>query len=365
MRDDPITELYVLADDGETFEGINPTTVAKAVEDEANNDTVQKFIDNGITDWNQVQTGKEYVTSNLVYETFNTLENGFNQLNKDSFRYKAVWDATNQSDFSNIDLPVKKGYSYKVIGNETTIGNRTFKPGDFIIINRDVEKTDIINNEDVDLLLGYGNEGLGVNRVVSDVFETKATLDLYTDGRKNSIVIVANDETHGNLLSFYEYDDEAISFDKVVNSYNDLLNISTIDVIPQYLYNYTIDSNNTYIITLNKYIDTLTEIPAPQIIYIESGYIVKVLNDETKDNKTTFYKWDGISWIYVGDTSSNWKYLFSYKDYSRSDIDNMISTIYTNLNNIRNDISYMWFEFDSIQNKLMELDNRVTDLENR
>lgn len=362
MSNNPITELYVLGDDGETYEGINPSTIAEAVEDEANESNVQNFINNGISNWNQIQTGKEYVTSNLVYESFNTLNNKYNELNGNAVRYILEWDATNQNNFSSIELPVKKGFTYKVIGSETTIGNRTFKPNDFIVINRDIEKTDVINNNDVDILLGYGNGGGGIitDRVVSDVFETKTSLDEYQGGRSDCIVIVANDEKHQGLLSYYEYISEEIQYDREVNTYNDLLNIKTLVITPEFNYYEIVDSSNSSIhyVTLSKYIDTLVNVPVPQLYYIDVGYIVKVVSDETNNNLTTYYKWDGIKWIYVTDSDSNWKYLFSYFDYSKSEINTMISNLNYQINNINNSLNNIW-------NQINDLDRRVTELESR
>lgn len=359
MSDNPITELYVLGDDGETFEGINPSTVAKAVEDESNESNVQRFIDNGITNWNQVETGKEYVTAKLIHDGFNSLENGIEKLESNALRYDDVWDATNKHDFSTIKLPVRKGYTYKIVGYMTTINGIEFRPNDFMIINKDKNVGETINTSDIDIILGYGNGGGGggpiTDRLVTDVFETRALLDEYQGGRRNAIVIVANDETHNDLLSFYEFDDSPISFDETVNTYADLMNISTFKVVPEFLYTYYVDGNNTYVITLNKYIDELTEVPAPQLLYIESGYVVRVLNDETKNNNTTYYKWNGNNWEYLGNSTSNWKYLFSYKDYSRSDIDNMISNIYQTINLIYSNI-------DNIYNRIQDLDNRVSAL---
>ena len=175
----PITELYVLDEDGITYKRIDPSTVALAVEDETSERTVQKFIDDGLKDWNEIKQGNEYVTASLLRETFDNIEDTLDVLDKNSVRYLDVWDATGQVDFSSIELPVKKGYSYKVIGEETSFGTRTYKPGDLIIFNRAIKKDEIVTEEDVDLLLGFGNEGTKIYRYVADVVPTYENLLSY------------------------------------------------------------------------------------------------------------------------------------------------------------------------------------------
>ena len=53
--------------------------------------------------------------------------------------YKGVWDATAQTDYSSITLPVKQGYMYYVSGGEdVTIGGITWNQGDYLLITEDV-----------------------------------------------------------------------------------------------------------------------------------------------------------------------------------------------------------------------------------
>lgn len=304
----PITELYVLDEDGITYKRIDPSTVALAVEDETSKRTVQKFIDDGLKDWNEIKQGNEYVTASLLRETFDNIEDTLDVLDKNSVRYLDVWDATGQVDFSSIELPVKKGYSYKVIGEETSFGTRTYKPGDLIIFNRAIEKDEIVTEEDVDLLLGFGNEGTKIYRYVADVVPTYENLLSYENPVNESIIVVANDETHNNLLSFYEYTQ---GYDYVVDTYEDLLRINKNVYVPNY--EFTINDSRE-IITLNRYIGDVVNVPEPYIVYASPYNIVKVISDETHDNKTTFYKWENDTWVYLEHPEYTWIYMFSRKE---------------------------------------------------
>lgn len=171
MSENQLADLYIEDGNG-GFIGIDPRTIAIAVKDESKEDgNVQDFI---------------------------------NELDATSVRYLNEWNATNQVDFSSIRTPVKKGYTYKVIGTETSFGNRTYKPGDFLIINKNINHG-VISEQDVDVLLGYGNEGSKINRYVADVVENYTSLLEYENPVIDSVIIVANDETHNNLLSYYDY----------------------------------------------------------------------------------------------------------------------------------------------------------------
>ena len=103
---------------GNEFIAIDPKTVARAVEDQTNESEVQKFIDGGIKGWDEVKTGNEFVAASFVHENFNNLENKYDILDSNSMRFIGEWDATEQVDFSGIELPVKRGYVYKIIGTE-------------------------------------------------------------------------------------------------------------------------------------------------------------------------------------------------------------------------------------------------------
>lgn len=308
MSEYPITDLYIKNEDGTEFEKIEPKTIAEAVDDETSDRTVQKFIDDGLTDWAEIKGGKEYVTAALIRETFNDIENTVDILDKNSLRYMNTWDATNQIDFSSIELPVKKGYTYKVIGEETEFGNRVYKPGDIIIINRDISKEETINTEDVELLIGYGNEGTKIYRYVADTVQTYDDLLNYENPIENTVIIVANDETHNNNLSFYEYN-KLIS-DYEVQTYADLLNLQMELDVPGY--DFTLDEISQ-VITLNEYIGDLVDVNVPYIVPGHDYQIVKVLSDETHDNKITYYEYnrENKEWIYLNVSALSWSYMFS------------------------------------------------------
>ena len=54
-------------------------------------------------------------------------------------KYIGSWDATGQSDYSSITLPVKKGYLYNVSGGaDVTVGGIEWNAGDYLIIDEDV-----------------------------------------------------------------------------------------------------------------------------------------------------------------------------------------------------------------------------------
>ena len=63
--------------------------------------------------------------------------------------YRGTWTATNQTDYSGITLPVKKGYLYLVQGS-ATIGGVSWNSGDHLIINKDVAAGGTITSSDVD-----------------------------------------------------------------------------------------------------------------------------------------------------------------------------------------------------------------------
>lgn len=59
--------------------------------------------------------------------------------------YEGTWNATGQTDYSSITLPVKKGYLYYVTGS-ATIGGVEWKEGDFLIVNADVAAGGTLTN---------------------------------------------------------------------------------------------------------------------------------------------------------------------------------------------------------------------------
>ena len=353
MSNNPITELYV--DNGNEFVAIDPKTVAKAVVDQTNKSEVQKFIDGGIKGWDEVKTGNEFVAASFVHENFNNIENKYNELDSNSMRYIGNWVATEQIDFSGIQLPVKRGYVYKIIGFKTTIDDRDFEPGNFIVIKRNVSKPGKIDSSDVDIIGAGGGGGLGVDHVVLDAFETKAELNEYEGGLPNCIVIVANDEDHHGYLSFYNYLESEISFDKEVNTYAELMALSTFEIIPAFEYNLDTTTN---IITLNTYIDSLLEVPAPIVNYVEYGYIVKVISDESRNDLTTYYKWNGQEWVYLGNSESKWFYMFSHIDpISLDEANALIDEITLFRNELKNYVTY-----NDFNNEINRIDEEIAGI---
>ena len=59
--------------------------------------------------------------------------------------YEGAWNATGQTDYSSIALPVKKGYLYYVTGS-ATIGGIEWREGDFLIVNEDVAAGGTLTN---------------------------------------------------------------------------------------------------------------------------------------------------------------------------------------------------------------------------
>lgn len=54
-------------------------------------------------------------------------------------KYMGTWDATGQTDYSSIALPVKKGYLYYVSGgSDVTIGGITWNAGDYLLVDANV-----------------------------------------------------------------------------------------------------------------------------------------------------------------------------------------------------------------------------------
>ena len=101
MSENPITELYILGNDGETFIPIDPKTIAVAVEDETNEDSVQAFINNGITSWNQPHNDTNYVAPSLIREDLDNINRRIDEIksNEDKeIRYLDEWDCSGQTD---------------------------------------------------------------------------------------------------------------------------------------------------------------------------------------------------------------------------------------------------------------------------
>ena len=338
MSDNPITVLYVKDEDG-NLKRIEPKTIADAVNDETNVDTVQAFINDGIDDWSNVSEDKKYQYATAIF-----LKNQFDDFGlkfKNTMKYDIPdWDVTEQTDYSGIKLPVKRGYTYKVVGEESEINGRIFKPGDFAIINKDIDVDGEITDEDIDLLIGYGNEGTKIYRYVADVVKTREDLLNYEEPKENSVIIVINDEKHNQMLSFYEY---IIGFDwdYEVDTYDDLIHIQTRLDVPNY--EYSIDEN-VRIITLLKYTGELLNVPVPYVLYPKQYDIVRVKTDETHENQTTYYQWneEQETWDYIEPTEFNWVYMFSKE--SENSVYRVKGTVptYERLPKIDNQVGDVW-----------------------
>ncbi|MCR5266795.1 MAG: hypothetical protein K6E29_09435 [Cyanobacteria bacterium RUI128] len=104
--------------------------------------------------------------------------------------YQTTWTATNQTDYSSITLPVKKGYMYPVSGS-ATIGGVEWNSGDYLVINKDIASSGSITSSDVDKI---------DNTEASDILRLNATQTLTNktiDADDNTIT----DLTTSNLKS--------------------------------------------------------------------------------------------------------------------------------------------------------------------
>ena len=97
--------------------------------------------------------------------------------------YKGTWDATGESDYSGITLPVKQGYMYYVSGGEdVTIGGITWNAGDYLLITEDVAVGGTITSAKVQKI---------DNTEASDIVRLNATQTITNktiDGDDNTIV---------------------------------------------------------------------------------------------------------------------------------------------------------------------------------
>ena len=73
-------------------------------------------------------------------------------------KYKGVWSATGQTDYSTIPTPAQNGDTYYVEGS-ATIGTITWETGDYLVVSQDVasggtvtQVTQILNNEASDIV---------------------------------------------------------------------------------------------------------------------------------------------------------------------------------------------------------------------
>ena len=143
--------------------------------------------------------------------------------------------------------------------------------------------------------------------------EEYTDLDDYIDKTKEFIVIVANDENHRNLISFYQYCEnieDLIPEDEIqiVSSEEEMYRIKVFKLTPDF--NYTLNEED-YIIVLDEYIDDDVNVTVP--IYEEVSDFKKYVKIEKEDHNV-YYKWNGYEWVYIGDSNSHWMYLFSHED---------------------------------------------------
>jgi len=321
MSDNQKIDLYI--EDGGEYKLIEPKTVAEAVsiENEFTSNNVQEFIDNGAITWEEATGNKQYVSATLlkgfkeeIDETLNTYSSTKNLVYDGEINTSDI-----QNNFSTINLPIKKGSVYKIVGETISYKERVYKSGDFIIFNTYIEKTETTwyNNVNTytDILLGYGNNGLGIKSVVANAFETYNDLNNvtdfedYQDTTKKFIVIVANDEKHKGLLSYYQFCnniDEYIGNNvEIISNEDELSSIKVFNITPNYDYNLDLDD---HIIILNRYNDDLQDLPVPQ--YSNNEEIKKIAKITGDPN--IYYKWNGSDWMYLGNSNSKWLYMFSH-----------------------------------------------------
>ena len=336
MSDNPNYELYYENDNGEKIL-FNPQTIANAVQDESNNNTVQGFIDKPYLNDEENAEEKQYVSAFSFKEWkddfVNEFTDGFDRiLHYNNLIYCGEVDITPTEEepeipnFRGIELPVKKGSLYKIVcDNSVFYKDRVYNNGDYIFFNRYIDKqehdwyeSDDINDI-IEILKGYGNGDLGINSVVIKAFATKADMEEYTDlddyvdKTKEFIVIVANDENHRNLISFYQYCEnieDLIPEDEIqiVSSEEEMYRIKVFKLTPDF--NYTLNEED-YIIVLDEYIDDDVNVTVPT--YEEVSDFKKYVKIEKEDHNV-YYKWNGYEWVYIGDSNSHWMYLFSHED---------------------------------------------------
>ena len=142
------------------------------------NHTIGAKVDTAVTN-----ASTNLVTSGAVAEAIALALTG-------ALIYQGTWTATNQTSYSSITLPVKKGYMYAVSGS-ATIGGIEWNSGDYLVINKDIAATGTITSADVDKI---------DNTEASDIVRLSATQTLTNktiDADNNTIT----DLTASNLKS--------------------------------------------------------------------------------------------------------------------------------------------------------------------
>jgi hypothetical protein len=112
--------------------------------------------------------------------------------------YQGVWNATGQTDYSSIILPVKKGFLYYVQGS-TTVDGIDWSTGDFLLINEDVAEegtiTDVSkidNTESTDIVRLNANQTL-TNKTMSA--DSNSIINLTTSNLKSGILVTSVRDT--------------------------------------------------------------------------------------------------------------------------------------------------------------------------
>ena len=101
--------------------------------------------------------------------------------------YKGTWDATGQTDYSSITLPVKQGFMYYVSGGEdVTVGGIEWNAGDYLLITNDVAAGGTITSSDVQKI---------DNTEATDIVRLNATQTI------TNKTIDADDNTISNLAT--------------------------------------------------------------------------------------------------------------------------------------------------------------------
>lgn len=110
--------------------------------------------------------------------------------------YKSTFTITNATDYSQITLPVKKGYMYKIIGTgPKTIDGIEWNPGDYLVLNSDVAAGGTITSTVVDKI--DNTEAADIVRLSATQTLTNKTInadnntitDLETDNFKSGVIV--------------------------------------------------------------------------------------------------------------------------------------------------------------------------------
>ena len=113
------------------------------------------------------QSSTNLVTSGAVQSAIDSALTG-------ALKYQGTWTATNQTDYSSITLPVKKGYMYAVSGN-ATIGGVEWNSGDYLVINKYIASGGTITSSDVEKI--DNTEASDIVRLAATQTLTNKTID--------------------------------------------------------------------------------------------------------------------------------------------------------------------------------------------